>query len=313
MNPRDIQYSWGDFKLLIIQGKKLPIQYCEPPNRDHYKVFAVDQGIFYYCEVDKQHSTDKDDFVDNYKDAANEMADKTTLDGKKQMHQTSRPLGTYTYFTSSSDDCSDPTKIGGNVSEEYKLKFNMGGSPTSKKKYLDLNIITNQTHIHEGYIMYKDAVFDEFTFEIIPRLTSYSSGSNTNYSLYGGYLIIPAAGNGDINLGSTVNLVQCVENEFGIRPAGFWNADFNESTKEFENITPAPSGDGEYNMFTVEVTLARFANKVILLGNGFMQLQSSDQSRIGHNNRIRVTAETIGDDHNWKCAAILTFHRKKTC
>lgn len=73
--------------------------------------------------------------------------------------------------------------------------------------------------------------------------------AGTAFMLYGGYLVIPVPegyGNILVNTQDMV-FVQCVENEFGNKPAGYWNATFNTSTKKFENIAPALDGKGEFN------------------------------------------------------------------
>jgi predicted HD phosphohydrolase len=61
------------------------------------------------------------------------------------------------------------------------------------------------------------------------------------------------------------------------------------------------------------VALSRFINRVPLLGNGFVELSSTDTSKLGHGMRLKLTAETSGDDHDWKVACILNLHRMKTC
>jgi len=240
------------------------------------------------------------------------LIDKQELDGKKIVHQTSRPLGTYTYFSGANDDQTDPHAVGGDETNILHLELPSGTN--SIVKYMDLNIIQNPTYVHEGYLQWHDAHGDIIKMEITPKVTDYSASSDTNYNLYGGYLIIPAAGDGTISVDSEdMELVQCVENEFGVKPAGYWNADWNTTNKEFENIAAAPSGNGDYNMFGVEVVLARFCNWIPVLGNGFVQLQSSDQSQLGHGSRLKATAKTKGDAHEWCCACFLTMHRKKTC
>jgi hypothetical protein len=240
------------------------------------------------------------------------LIEKRELDGKRLVHDTARPLGTFTYFTGGGDDQTDPHAVGGD--ENNILSLDLPSGTNSVSKYLDFNIIKNQTHVHEGTLMWKDALNDIIKMELVPKTTDYTSGSNTNYNLYGGYLIIPAAGDGTISVASEdMVLIQCVPNEFGNKPAGYWNADWNETTKEFENIAAAPLGDGEYNMFGLEVVLARFCNWIPILGCGQVVLQSEDQSRIGHGIRLKVTGKTKGDNHAWKCAAFITMHRKYTC
>ena len=95
-------------------------------------------------------------------------------------------------------------------------------------------------------------------------------------------------------------------------PVAYWNADWNSTTKEFENITAAPNGDGRYNMFAVEVSLNRFVNRIPLLHYGFQMLQSADTAELGQGMRLKATAHTWGEDHAWKVACALTMHRQKS-
>ena len=66
-------------------------------------------------------------------------------------------------------------------------------------------------------------------------------------------------------------------------------------------------------MFSVEVVLNRFVNTIILIDSGFLMLQTADANEIGHNMRLKLSGEAIGDDHEWWLVCILTFHREKTC
>ena len=237
-------------------------------------------------------------------------------DGKQVVQSTPRKIGTYIYFTGSGDKESDALNCGGSSddSELFCLHHEVGNDAV-QSLYRDLNTIANETHVHTGFVQWRDALNDHITFEIVPKVTPYASGSNTNFNLYGGYLIIPAAGNGLISVNSgDMKLVQCVANEFGTKPAGFWNATFNSTTKVFENITAAPYGNGEYNMFGVEVILSRFVNKLILLGDdGILPLNGSDITQIPHGGRLKVTSKTMGADHDWYWNATLVLYRKKTC
>jgi hypothetical protein len=234
-------------------------------------------------------------------------------DGRSMVHASPRIRGTYTYYAGSDDDHTDPTKVGGTSNVEKLRAHHEVGDDSEEILYFDLNTITNKTFIHEGFMQWKDALNDTITMEIVPQVTAYTSGSNTNFNLYGGYLIIPASGNGTIAVDSDdMRLVECTPNEYGIKPAGYWNATFNASTKEFESITAAPYGDGNYNMFGTEVKLFRFANQLSFLGSGVCQIQSEDATQIGHGMRFKMTWKTEGTDHEWWWNLTLSMYRKKT-
>ncbi|MCK5603408.1 hypothetical protein KAR91_16100 [Candidatus Pacearchaeota archaeon] len=242
----------------------------------------------------------------------------TDVSGKPRVHQTSRRLGTTTYWTGAGDDPSNPVDIGGG--ELFNIQHDIDSTATIEYKYIDFNCVENMTYVHEGHIVWKDAYFDMVSLELVPRTTPYSAGSNTNYNLYGGYLIVPAAGDGTIDLDQSPytitdhrgGLVYMTNDDEGNLPVAFWNADWNTSTKEYENITAAPNGDGRYNMFAVEVKFARFVNRISLLGDGFEKLQSADADEIGHGMRFKIITETHGNNHHWDLACILTFHRERT-
>jgi hypothetical protein len=238
--------------------------------------------------------------------------------GKPRVQQTSRKLGTGTYWTGQGDDPSDVTSKGGGTRLNVYHKI---GDTSPLNIYADFNIIENETWIHEGYVTWKNCEFDTISFEMVPVVTQIEASTNTYYNLYGGYLIVPAAGDGTIDIVSDITdpfggLVQVVPNDLGEIAPGYWNADWNSSTKLFENITAAPSANGDFNMFSIEITFARFVNRIPLLGDGFMMMQSSDSDQIAHGMRFKLIAETYDDkgidDHDWQAACILTLHRENT-
>ena len=238
--------------------------------------------------------------------------------GKIRVHQTSRQFGTYVYFTGAGDDPLNPKDIG---SGERFVFHHKVGDPQQVIEYFDFNTYMNETYIHEAYITWENAKFDYVDLDFVTVSPEISGAANTNFNLHDGYLIVPAAGDGNIQITSDITtchggLFQCKENELGVMPQGFWNADGNIDTARFENITPAPAGDGEFNIFGGELHLARLVNHIPLLGNGFQQLQSSDVDIIPHGLRMKITANTNieGDieDHDWSLAFMLVLHRTRS-
>ena len=220
----------------------------------------------------------------------------------------------YTYFTSSDDDHTDPHAVGGtsNINDLYWEHEVSGDNPETI--YIDFNSVYNPTWIRQGDIAWANAAFDMLSFSLVPKTTTYSSGSNTNYDLYGGYLVIPAAGDGEITVADNDRvLIQNTPNEFGDMPAGYWDADWNTSTKAFENIAPNYTGTGEYNMFGVEVVLHKFMNRRRLIGTGRKDCMTEDVAQLGHGLRMKVEAHTHGTDHAWSGCATLMLYRQKTC
>lgn len=235
--------------------------------------------------------------------------------GRLKVHETSRVAGTTTFYTGAGDDPSDITDVGNGT--KFVLHHRTGDS-MEQTLYLDWNVVENITYIHEGYMIWKDAQFDTITFEVVSRTVSVTSGTNTNYNLYGGYMVVPAAGDGTISLLSDITtphggLVHIPSDENGERSIPcYWNADWNSTTKVYENITAAPLGNGAFNMFTVEMVLNRFVNKIPMLGEGFEMMQSADADPIGQGMRLKTIMTTNEPDHYWSVGCILTLHRAKT-
>lgn len=245
--------------------------------------------------------------------------------GKLRIHQTSRPIGTKIHFTSRGDHPDFVTDAG---SGDPFLFHHLVGESLEQVVYLDFNTIENWTFLHEGYMIWKGANFDSITLDIVPIVTQIEPGANPDYFINPAmpHIILPAilaGGTGNYNItsdlshprGGLVYMPQAGDPQFG-RPPAFWNADYNTTTHLFENISPAPAGDGKYNLFAVETVLARFANDVLLLGDGFEHLKTSDTEELGQGMRVRATATTHVDpaheDHNWSAACILTLHRARS-
>jgi len=233
------------------------------------------------------------------------------LSNKPVIHETSKPFGLTTTFTSQGDDLTDPTDIGGGT--KMLVNHISGQDDAEKSTYIDFNCKENRTDIHEGYIMWENAKFDQISMSVVPAVTASSVGTDTNFNLYGGVFIIPAAGNGTLVVNpADIKLVEMtVHEETRKRSPGFWNAKYNTTTHAFYDIVPAPAGDGIYNMFAAEIPLAILVNKAMFSGSGFLMLQTADSKQIGCGMRTKLTSYTNGDDHTWKASVILTLHRAK--
>lgn len=235
------------------------------------------------------------------------------ISGKSRVQQTSRKLGLRVMWSGIGDDPSSLHSVGGG--NPFTVIHTLGEA-TPEDVYIDYNMVQNETWLHEGYVTWKDCNMDTLTLEMVARVTQTQAGSNTNYNLYGGYIIVPAAGNGTLDITSDITdpnagLVYMPDNDLGEAPTAFWNADYNSTTKLYENITPAPSGNGRYNMFTIEAVFARFVNEMPLLGSGFIALNSSDTDQMGHGMRLKMISKTNPnvDDHNWSLACLMCLHR----
>jgi len=229
------------------------------------------------------------------------------------VHATVRVPGLVTYFTGSGDDSSSSHLVGGG--ESFWIHHEIG-DPEPHVKYIDFNFIENPTDIYEGIIEYINTTpGDSACLEIVPQVTNYSASSNTFFNLYGGYLVVPAAGDGVIAINpADMNLIEMpLSKDTGKRGAAYWNADYNTGTHSFENITAAPYGDGVYNMFGVEVPLNRFVYEVVFIrSEGERVLKSHDANSLGHGMRFKILLHTQGTDHDWHFGATITMYRDNT-
>ena len=231
--------------------------------------------------------------------------------GKLRIHQTSRKLGLRILWTGTGDNQLDPHSIGGG--ETFSATLSSG----TLSKYIDFNCVNNETWLHEGYITWNACNLDTLTLEVVPTVVSYTVSSGTNYNLYGGYMAIPAAGDGVINITSDLTnanggLVYMPNGDEGDTPTAFWNADWNTSTKKYENITPAPYGNGSYNIFTYEIKFTRILNEIPFLASGFIALHSSDTDQLGHGMRLKMTVVNSGNNHTLSVACMMCLHREKS-
>jgi hypothetical protein len=265
------------------------------------------------CPNNSEHSINTDKIIVTQKKKDVGPQDRS---GKTRVHQTSRKLGLRVMWTGVGDDPTDIHKVGNG--ESFEVVHDLGeGDPESL--YIDFNMVKNETWLHEGYITWKNCEMDKLSLEMCPRVTAGEAGTDTNYNLYGGYMVIPAAGDGTFNITADITdpnagLVYMPDNDLGEAPTAFWNADYNSTTKLYENITPAPTGNGRYNMFSVEITFARFLSHMPLLGSGFIALNSSDTDQMGHGMRLKMVADTsqTAEDHVWSVACLMCLHRESS-
>lgn len=236
------------------------------------------------------------------------------VSGKLRVHSTPRKLGLKTIWIGCGDNPNDPHDVG--HGQVIKIDHHIG-DPLVETLYIDLNCIDNETYIQDARISWINANFDEISVEVVTRITNVIPGTNTNYNLYDGYLIIPANGNGTIDLVDDISLhdsglVQIPLNDLGVKSNAFWNATWDKTLKKYIDITPCPYGTGFFNMFAIELPLAKFIHNISLIGSNSIQLGSNDSDALGHGMRLKLIASTIGEDHNWGMTGIITTYRNKT-
>lgn len=233
--------------------------------------------------------------------------------GKLRVHQTSRKDGLAIHWTSTGDDKSNTRNFGGGTSISHK---HIVGDSTSKVIYIDFNVMFNESWIHEVILTWDKCDLDVITVDIVPNVCMITDSTAGNFNTYGPIVIPAMPGTGCCNIVSDVyayngGLVAKDSPSDPTITAGpaFWNADFNESTSRFENLTAAPLGDGAYNIFHEERALNRIFNRITLLQSGFQIFNSSDADELTHGLRLRATFDTNGVDHEWAASGILVMHR----
>ena len=243
---------------------------------------------------------------------ASEFRDK---EGKLRVHQTSRQDGLAIHWTSRGDDRSNPKRFSNGELLSYKHEI---GDSTSEVVYIDFNGLLNESWIHEVVLTWHGCELDRVTVDIVPDTCTVTDSTAGNFNIYGPIVIPAMPGQGSCNIvsdiysytGGLVSKDKPTDPTTEPSPA-FWNADFNEETGRFENLTPAPLGDGQYNIFHEERILNRTFNEIQLLKNGFQIFNSSDTDQISHGYRIRCTFETTLPDHEWTVSGIVVMHRKE--
>ena len=251
----------------------------------------------------------------------------TGPDNKLMVYESSRPIGTKIYFTCEGD-AHDDTHNYGSVGDGNSMYYTHNiDDTTSSYIYIDFNTIENLSYIHEGYLMWSGCLGDHVSLEIVPEVTPWSGPtSGTDYHIVNssgvpdftekGYIIVPAApGTGSIAVDTTaMELIQVLPSfDTGkIDDPGYWDADYNKTTHQFENITPNYTGTGGYNLMGREVVLSRFVNKMTLLDKGFLQLQTAESETLPHHVRLRINFHTKTPDHVWSCSCMMVLHRQHT-
>ena len=323
-----ISRTYNEIKNLSV-SKKLTLQYKQ--NERAYYVFVLDDiGTTYQCIIYKQSFLDKNvvigvnqaqntinqtDFETNYKSTCDQnvsMLKPKTDDNRDFIYTSARPINCHTVFVGEGDDMSNYKFIGGGSQIELTHKI---GDPLVHTLYIDFNIVDNPTYIHEGYITFSGCKTERLSFHFVPRLTSFVPAQNTTFTLVNGFLIVPAPGNGNIQLTEMPNLV-CVGTDSNNMPnPGFWDADFNFNTGAFDNLRPNPYGQGAYNIFGNEIIVYRMLQRIPLKGDtngdGKETLTTSEQGQMLHGFRLKCIFEVIGDDHDCEVSSILVLYREK--
>ena len=254
----------------------------------------------------------------------------TDSEGKVFVHQSSTPVGATTYFTSAADDPSDPHAVGGGSRLWMRHTVGEGDIPLD----VHFNSATNRTWLHSGYAIWENSQWDCINLGVFAYGSTTQAGSNTLYNTlnspghpWHGKLILPAAGDGTLDV-TALKLVGFYPSpdEAPSKPR-YWNATWNSVTKQYDDITAAAAGDGEFNMFIEETELFRFINQIIVNGTNSApwSFLTHDTQRIGDGMFLRLTPVTniedggttteppgLISDHDWSVGVTLIMHRERT-
>jgi hypothetical protein len=237
--------------------------------------------------------------------------------GKLLTHDTARPFGSVSAFWGSADSITTPEGYGDG--EIFAFSHEVGNTETSTiSKSFDFNTINNNSYCQEMRVFYDCPDFVLLTVSVVPRVIKTVAGSNTNFKRYGN-IIIPTIGDGTLALDADLSDPNCgyvktIRHEDGSVDPGFFDANYNQSTKKMEGFTPnSTPGKGRFNLFAEEAILARWMIKIPLVGKGFAEFETKDIMPIGHGMKMKVTLETYGSpDFSWKVGLSPTIHRAKT-
>lgn len=233
-----------------------------------------------------------------------------TYDKKLLVQASPRPLGTFTSFSCEGDNPNNELEVGNG--QEISL-YHKIGDPLEQHIYIDYNTKENKTFISEGFAIWENCNFDKIILSVVPKVTLYTTGINTNFNIYGGFLIVPANGDGNIQLNySEINLVEIpfnIDNPSIRQSSAFWDADYNFETHKYENLRPNLTGTGQFNIFSSEIKLETIV-KLICLSNSTLNLRTSDVVELGLGMRLKLDCFTKYSDHEWKFAICLTLNRQ---
>jgi hypothetical protein len=222
-----------------------------------------------------------------------------------------RPLLSYGCFTNPGDNIAIPGDKGGD-SVFMKIDHKIG-DPASQPVEQSFNVEGNRSWVWDGFIQWKNANFDYLTFEIRTRPTTYTTATGTNFYKSSSGVILPVSGTGNITISDTLVEVYPVstvpKTDTGVCPAAYWNLTYSNGV--YSNLTPAPTGNGKYNLFWADACLKRYINKFVMLGDGTFSFLATDPSELGTNLRLVYTFTTNTPDHGWQACVNISMFREK--
>lgn len=228
-------------------------------------------------------------------------------------------INTVTTYTSFGDDPDDPYDIGGGT--PFETIHILDIDSTSNIKYIDFNTIDNLTYLFNGSLTVTNAIHDRVILELVSFKTNFNlSEIETQYKLIKDCLIVPSTTNIEgVNvdipdiIDNTIyynrGLVHSTLNSDGNRIPAYWNADWDQNINKFININPTPNGDGEYNMYSIEMIFIKMID-CLCSGTLIKHFQCYNVDRFATGTRLKLTTETRGPDHSWSVIGDIMLYRR---
>lgn len=270
--------------------------------------------------------------------------DETTLDGLVAAHPGEhlpsgpQPVTLYTDVTTPAPRTSDgkpiflPNLFPGNVT----LYITGAGDGSSTRgdgtQFTAQRAATGDEEVEWSYIdwvyaaggglMWKDAALgDWISLKALAPATAYNPngggvGNCNRVEIAPGsnlYMLVPAAGDGayDVDLVNAAILVPAYGEE-GTAGNGYWN--WNTPDTGRGNITPSTPGQGGYNLFSFPIDLARFVNRLPILGTGRIDITvpAIKPKKILPHWKLKIILHNESGDHTTQVVWFLTTARSKT-
>jgi hypothetical protein len=204
----------------------------------------------------EQNDADKADFEANFKNVANQPVEWRLSDGSPFVSPCLFPSGVYLYLTGSGDSSTER-----GAGDAYALSSEAAGSVSQEWSFLDWVLAAG------GGIAFKGAELGDHVSLLVyapaTPVTSTPGTGNCNLVDPGtgaAILIVPATGGSH-----TVDLASCAPVPSPTYQ-GFFDWDYPHTGKGTVSLGVPQAA--KYNLFTVDIPLVRFVNKLPILGAG---------------------------------------------
>lgn len=241
----------------------------------YQKVWFYDGPEIHYCLMwldgyvvtdpnysQAQNDADLADFEANYQSSANAAVQPKTADGRQSNLPNIFPDTMQLCFTGAADD--PTTGIGKGLLFQHESNDD-GYGPTAHIITFGFN---DWIYLSGGHMTYQGAVLgDTISYSVYaPATTVTGSDGYGNVNLVSGVVIVPGANtNYEVNLSTAVPVPSPTN-------TGYWNWKPASNNLGAGTLTPNLTGNGDYNLYAIQITLADFVIQYPLLGENFMDL-----------------------------------------